>query len=362
MCIAILSTTHPDYRFIILNNRDEFLSRPTAPAEWWTPEPSPISSPSTSPPTTIPIPNLERGSTRILSARDLARPAHGTWLGINSEGRLGVLTNCLEKVCARAVGGLSRGGVIKRWLISNPDDNADEHDKDGEEEDGKRSILSFVNHLTGIRDVGGFNLLLGDVRNEQLAIISNRSAGTDCCPEDEEGQVKIRWIEHDSKDGETIALSNMTLSDSPGSPQSEKWKKMVLGEDLTFSAIQASVENTEDEDALINRLFGVLSTDTLPRLPGGLSEDAEAYLGLLRESVFVPVVGKPVQLHEQKEGEVLNSSYMQGLYGTQTQTVMLVGYDGRVRFVARTLYDDDGRRRLNSEEGEGVNEFVFSVG
>ncbi|KAL4963989.1 NRDE family protein [Aspergillus stella-maris] len=360
MCIAILSTTHPDYRFIILNNRDEFLSRPTAPAEWWTPEPSPISSPSYSPPPTTPLTNLEHKSTRILSARDLARPAHGTWLGINADGRLGVLTNCLEKVCARAVGGLSRGGVIKRWLISTSDNDGDE--EEGGDKDGKRNILSFVNHLTGLRDVGGFNLLLGDVRNEQLAIISNRSAGTDCCPEDEEGQVKIRWIDHNSDLGETIALSNMTLSDSPESPQSEKWKKMTLGEDLTSSAIQASVGNGDDEDALLNRLFGVLSTDTLSRLPGGLSEDAETYLGLLRESIFIPVIGKPVQLHEQKEGEVLNSGYMQGLYGTQTQTVMLVGYDGRVRFVARTLYDDGGRRRLNSEEGEGVNEFVFTAG
>ncbi|KAL4948352.1 NRDE protein-domain-containing protein [Aspergillus filifer] len=332
MCIAILSTTHPDYRFIILSNRDEFLSRPTAPAEWWTPEASPIPSPSTSP-----LPSHQAAdtkSTRILSARDLARPAHGTWLGINASGRLGVLTNCLEKSCARAVGGLSRGGVIKRWLISHPDENEDAEDEEGEDKNGRASILSFVNHLTGLRDVGGFNLLLGDVRSESLAIISNRSAGTDCCPEDEEGQVKIRWIDHDSNSGETIALSNMTLSDT--SQGQEKWKKMSLGEDLTSSAIRASIAETDSEDALIERLFKVLSTDTLPRLPGGLEEDAEAYLGLLRESIFIPALGKP--------------------------TVMLISHERRVRFVARTLYDDDGRSRLNFERGEGVDEFAFTVG
>ena len=39
----------------------------------------------------------------------------------------------------------------------------------------------------------------------------------------------------------------------------------------------------------------------------------------------------------------LNGAYMQGLYGTQKQTVILVGYDGRVRYFERTLYEDDAR-------------------
>lgn len=38
-----------------------------------------------------------------------------------------------------------------------------------------------------------------------------------------------------------------------------------------------------------------------------------------------------------------NGSYMQGLYGTQKQTVILVGHDGRVKYFERTLYEDDAR-------------------
>ncbi|KAL4925002.1 NRDE family protein [Aspergillus undulatus] len=336
MCIAILSTTHPDYRYIILNNRDEFLSRPTAPSKWWTP--------STTPPGTI---------TPILSALDLARPAHGTWMGINGAGRLGVLTNCLERSCAKAVGGLSRGAVVRKWLTESTVESTDRK---------RGGIEDFVEELENMGDVGGFNLLLGDASDAQgrVAIVSNRSTGTECCPEDQgyHGKVKVQWVSRDSGsgegEGETIALSNMTLGE-----HSPKWKKMSLGEDLTSYAISTSVEAQDDEDTLVERLFNVLSTDTLPRLPEGLEVDsAEAYLGLLKESIYIPVIGKPVVPHEKEEGEVVNSTYMEGLYGTQTQTVMLVAHSGKVRFVARTLYDDAGRR-LGREEG--VQEFVFAV-
>jgi uncharacterized protein with NRDE domain len=82
---------------------------------------------------------------------------------------------------------------------------------------------------------------------------------------------------------------------------------------------------------------------------------------LFRESIFIPALGERV--HGEQHGDVdrnqgfLNPSYMQGLYGTQTQTVILIGYDGRVRFVARTLYDEEGRPLLGDER-ERSFEFV----
>ncbi|KAJ0417265.1 NRDE protein-domain-containing protein [Aspergillus carlsbadensis] len=328
MCIAILSTTHPDYRFIIINNRDEFLARPTSRANWW------------------PAPHAH-----ILSARDLARAAHGTWLGVTKTGRVAVLTNCLETSCARAVGTRSRGDIINSWLTASPEHPAA----------AKGHVEEFIDELKNSQDldsVGGFNLLLGDVSEPEpgaLAIVSNRSANMECC----NGDVQVRRVSGGS--GQTVALSNMTL-EGEGADHTKAWKKILLGESLTADAIAASLEKNDDEDALVERLFGVLSTDTLPRLPGGTK--AEAYLGLFKESIFIPALGKASEKHQEGEvdwnAKLLDPSYMEGLYGTQTQTVILVGHDRRVRYVARTLYGEDGQP-LSSEEKDRSFEFQVDL-
>ncbi|KAL2823835.1 NRDE protein-domain-containing protein [Aspergillus cavernicola] len=310
MCIAILSTTHPHYRFILINNRDGYLSRPTSPATWW------------------PIPN-----TQVLGARDLARPAHGTWLGITTHGRFAVLTNCLETDCARAVGGKEPRGIINRWLTSPST-------LSGTQTDGVVGFVSGLQRNGELDGVGGFNLLLGDISQPEsesesesgrVVIISNGSPAIDrdCC---NNGNISVLRI--GTEPDQTLTLSNMTLGEDHN--PTTLWKKISLGETLTSQAIPTSLQEHEDEDSLIERLFSVLSTDTLPRIPGEEGVAAEKYLGLLRESIFIPVIGEAV------EGEA-TSSYMEGLYGTQTQTVVLIGYDGRVRYVARTLYDEDGR-------------------
>lgn len=132
-----------------------------------------------------------------------------------------------------------------------------------------------------------------------LAIISNRSAGGSlasdsarlsgyCAPSGEaREQLQVRWVDWggiESGTGETIALSNMTLGDDD---HQLKWKKVSQGEKLTAEAVAASLRAGDSEDALVERLFDVLSTDTLPRLPGGLEESAEAYLGLLRAGKYL---------------------------------------------------------------------------
>ncbi|KAI9368336.1 NRDE protein-domain-containing protein [Aspergillus egyptiacus] len=324
MCIAILSTAHPDYQFIIINNRDEFLNRPTSRPNWW------------------PAPN-----THILGARDLARPAHGTWLGITKHGRVAVLTNCFETDSARAIGSQSRGAIINGWLTSLPT------------ETGNTKVDDFVKALKESGDlssVGGFNLLLGDLSQldepGQLAILSNRSSSRDCSV----GDPEVMTV--DAGSGQTLAMSNMPLGldHNPAT----MWKKISLGESLTSEAITDSLRSGEGEDAFVERLFGVLSRNTLPRLSGKKAERAESYLSLLRESIFIPVIGKAVR--EEHDGgvgwneELLDHAYMEGLYGTQTQTVLLIGYDGRVRYVARTLYDKGGHP-LPMEERDRSFEF-----
>ncbi|EAW06444.1 NRDE family protein [Aspergillus clavatus NRRL 1] len=314
MCIALISTAHPSYPLIVIDNRDEFLHRPTAPADWW-PEPH----------------------TNVLGGRDLARSTHGTWMGVTKEGKLAVLTNYRETTADEHSGAHSRGLIVNGWLTTDPE--------------RKQSTRDFVQEMVAspeARNVGGFSLVCGYI-NEPLAIVSNRSASMD----------QISWVA--TEKGQTLGLSNTRFED-------RSWPKILDGEKLMQEAINAHVEAGEDETQLIERLLKVLSRDTLPRL----SEDAtlETYLELLRKSIFVPQIGALADKSratgsgqaasgQQPNNDSLDQSFAQGAYGTEKQTVILVSDNGRVKYFERTLYDTD----VNPIPiGQGDRSFEFHVG
>ncbi|ODM16638.1 hypothetical protein SI65_08145 [Aspergillus cristatus] len=320
MCIALVTTAHPSYSLIVIDNRDEYLTRPTSPPSWWPPP-----------------------HNHVLSSRDLARAPYGTWMGVTKTGKLAVLTNYRETSAAKAAAApQSRGVIVNSWLAAPPDD--------------KRDTRAFVQDtITGIaaRNVGGFSLVCGYV-NEPLAIVSNRSANLE----------QVTWVAKER--GETVGLSNTSFGD-------RSWPKIIDGERLVEEAIGANVEAGEGEDKLIERFLGVLSTDTLPRLPEGSS--TETYIPNLRKSIFIPAIGAESK-NERSADEVAaacvedrvkvdgaadaipNPAFMQGPYGTQKQTVLLVREDGRVRYFERTLYDNN----VNAiPVGEGDQSFEFMV-
>lgn len=74
MCILISSIEHPDYPFILLSNRDEYFKRPTQRAHF-----------------------KDYDGVRVLSPLDLGRQEHGTWIAVNTDGKLAVLVNYREK-------------------------------------------------------------------------------------------------------------------------------------------------------------------------------------------------------------------------------------------------------------------------
>ena len=316
MCIALISTAHPAYQLILIDNRDEYLNRPTAPASYW-PDPH----------------------AHVIGGRDLLRSIQGTWLGVTTDGRIAVLTNFREEGVQHE-GATSRGAMIRAFLTDNSFSTTDAFVKD------------MVATGTG-RDAGGFSLVCGKI-GEPLAVMSNRAKSED----------EIPWIA--ARPSETVGLSNAAFGD-------RSWHKVALGEKLMHNALAESISTHESEDQLVRRLLDLLSTDTLPRR----RDDAglETYINQLRNSIFVPAIGRKdlsglpadeiATARMGEKAEVLEGRLdnklplgISGLYGTQKQSVILVSHSGRVRFFERTLYDNDANP---VPPGEGDREFTFEV-
>ncbi|KAF2678488.1 DUF833-domain-containing protein [Lentithecium fluviatile CBS 122367] len=316
MCIAIVTTEHPQYPFILLNNRDEYLHRPTQEATWW------------------PAPD-----EHVLGGYDLHRPVHGTWLGVTRQGRVAVLTNYREHDETLVFGVLSRGLIPNAWLKSDPEA------KEMPDEFAKRMI-----EKEGVKGVGGFSLLYGFMQDvvkggtTGLGLISNRTP-------DALGMVHLA-----SAKGETRALSNAAYSD-------RSWPKVINGEEWTKAAIRKSVEADETRDQLVDRLLEVLSTDTMPRQKE--NEEWDMYLNQLRHSIFVPACGKD-ELEDSKMpaheiGDLVKhkaAHETDGVYGTQKNIIIMVDKEGKVFYFERTLYDRDAKP---IEKGKGDRAFEYQI-
>jgi uncharacterized protein with NRDE domain len=314
MCIALLSTAHPEYPLVLLSNRDEFLDRPTAPAHWW-----------------------KAPHEHVLGGRDLQRPEQGTWLGLTKDGRIAILTNFRDegKEIARDK---SRGAIVSAYLNKPP----------GEKETDDQFIRRLVEEI-GINDVGGFSLVFGHLQPlvkdslEGLSIISNRTT-------DPSDLIRVA-----QKQGEVYGLSNSHFGDLT-------WPKIVFGEQLLRQAINASVTRRDSQERLIESLFDVLRVNTFPKLAKG--EDFNVYARQMRNSIFIPRVGGSGVDSESSDGlrsamEDGNSSHAgvevgggAGGYGTQKQTVVLVDRSGKVTFIEKTLYDQDAKAAQGNERYE----------
>ncbi|KAL8943993.1 MAG: hypothetical protein Q9216_000702 [Gyalolechia sp. 2 TL-2023] len=271
----------------------EFLSRPTASAEWWKP------------------PNAH-----ILGGRDLLRPIKGTWLGITRRGHIAVLTNFREEgqIVQEA---RSRGAMVNGFLMESPEDTA-----------------TFAKDLIegdGVTGVGGFSLVCGKA-GQPLAVISNRTPSAQ----------GVTWIA--GQRDKTVGLSNATF-------ENRSWPKVVNGEKMLESAIEKSIRSRESKEVFVEELMQLLSVDTLPKKKE--TQGWESFVKELRHSIFIPPIGGEVtdqisadniaagksDQYVQVQNQTTPVAHMGGLYGTQKQTVVLVSHEGHVTFVERTLFD-----------------------
>lgn len=129
MCLLVLAwKTHPNFPLILAGNRDERHARASAAAGFWS------------------------GAPQILAGRDLE--AGGTWLGMNSGGRIAVVTNYREGLNP-AKAPRSRGALTAEFLI------------------GDGSPQAYMEMLRPhAREYGAFSLVCGDA--DSLWYFSNR--------------------------------------------------------------------------------------------------------------------------------------------------------------------------------------------
>ena len=120
MCLILFAyKAVPGVSLIVAANRDEWFSRPAAPADFWDDGP------------------------KVLAGRDLQ--AGGTWLGLTTTGRFSALTNYRNSSEKRA-DAPSRGDLVRSFLT------------------GRESARTFLSRLAERAGAyNGFNLLAGDV-------------------------------------------------------------------------------------------------------------------------------------------------------------------------------------------------------
>ena len=119
MCLILVAwRVHPDYPLVVAANRDEFFSRPTAPAAFW------------------------KDAPQVLAGRDLE--AGGTWMGVTRTGRFAALTNYRDPAQNRS-DAPSRGALVADFLA------------------GDKTPQAYLERIDAYgRQCNGYNLLVSD--------------------------------------------------------------------------------------------------------------------------------------------------------------------------------------------------------
>lgn len=309
MCILLCTRKHPDYPIILASNRDEYFQRPTKLASFIDDE--------------------------IMSPEDLGRKEHGSWIGISKKGKIAVLVNYREPASNNHISKISRGSIPMNFLKSDlpPLQWAKKYEKE----------------MDGFKDIGGFSLLFGTIKVkrdgeiEPLYIMSNRYDETisifNCRSNDTSIDPR-----KDVQFYDTIGLSN--------SPYLEPWPKVREGKRLLDNMVGHEI----DKDKIISQLFNILSVSN----PGNIEEwnhyrSSEGFYQMPK-SIFIPPIERESKNNIKVTGNENIPALTGTIYGTRTQTVILVDKKGNVDYIERNLHSSD-----NIEETPQVHRYQFKI-
>lgn len=263
---------HPEYPFVLGSNRDEFFERPTQRAGFVDDD--------------------------VLMPVDLARREHGTWIGVNRNGRICVLVNYREGGSPCQLGAVSRGKITRAFLESDLEPLA-----------WARQIRAETDNFA---NVGGFTLFFGVLRRgaalrDSLYLLSNRLDGV------------VRPFET----AEVFGLSN--------SPISRPWAKVVHGERLMAELLERErTPLAEKRLGVVDSVFQLMSSRS-DRLAGAVGLQQAFSMGGTEDSIFVPRM--PNDLPAEAD-QALGAHY-----GTRTQTVIVMSRDGVLSYFEKDMAD-----------------------
>jgi len=252
MCLILVAwQSHPDYPLVIAANRDEFYARRTRPVAWW------------------------GQAVSLLGGRD--EEAGGTWLGINRQGRVAVLTN-VRAPLERNAHAPSRGLLVLSALQSP-------FPMGGWIAESARNSQSF----------NGYNLLVAEPlpvpsrgMDAQLMYTSNRHAVASADPR--------------ALSPGIYGLSNALL-DTP-------WPKVARG----VASFACQIANKVDTEALLHLMAN-----------REMARDSE-----------LPNTGVPLDWERALSAIQIRAKG----YGTRATTILTVRRDGTVNFLERTFSTD----------------------
>ncbi|KAJ3356743.1 hypothetical protein HDU83_000159 [Entophlyctis luteolus] len=277
-------------------NRDEFIARSTAPAQFW---PEPLS--------------------HILAGTDLAASVDGTtslrgsWLGVTATGRFAFLTN-IRGAHSENQNAKSRGFLVSNFLASTQSPQAYLKDV---------SIRS--------NEYNGFNLVVGDLRSGEVWYFGNRMNGDDKYFENhgaEEEQMRQVAVDCDAPvrlcPGTIYALSNATLFTG------REWHKVAHGTKLFRDAINIDPELAINSDAH-SPSQEVVDQQVLLEIRNAV---LDRMLSVLRDTSSNP---PPSASDMEKHLNPICINQKRG-YGTRTHTVICVDIEGRGKFIEIDRY------------------------
>lgn len=310
MCILFLALgrTGDRFRLILANNRDEFLDRPTRRADFLDELDAKVLAPvdlGYSPP-----PALADGHG---GDEDFPHRfhGHGTWIGTTKTGRFAVLTNYREDPASTNPRALSRGYIVRDFLLGGTHLNGSG--------DSLMTPKDYAAWLAARADLyNGYSVVVGDLSMTadsgypEAWYYSNRDnvEPTLLCPT--VLPTDVLASEHELV---ALGLSNATLFN-------RSWPKVEYGRDKFAGAVAAFQSNANNENAsdpatetLIQSLFSLLSTtDSLPAPP---AVDWDPHMSSGLATICIP-----------------DASWKAG-YATRTQTLVIVDEDMGCTYVER---------------------------
>jgi uncharacterized protein with NRDE domain len=343
MCIVVWiqpRSSHPEYKLILVSNRDEDYDRPTSPFFLWD----------------------SKDYSSILAGKDILKG--GTWFGVNvKNGCFGTLTNLMTPFEDFRSEAKSRGNVLLEFLNRG---YLSKHSRNSEDNLVNPSVdpaFSFLNELSGSdKEYNGFNILLGNVKGDlyyygsghpdqspqllekdRIYGLSNALLDTPWFKICRAKELFSRVLCEDYQDALKYVkpYNNVDSSERNGNmigeqheepdieiyPTQEK-TKVLTSEHEKFPTSKIHVknghrnpENDIREEHLIEGLFNAFCDDQKPKddkeLPNtGIGIQWERWMS----SIFVAIESKR--------------------YGTRSQTVLLVRADNTATLVERSMKID----------------------